>query len=449
MTEKTLLEAKGVNVVYEPARGINIMAVRDVDLNLRAGEFVGLVGESGCGKSTLGFALTRMLRPPARLSSGQILFDGQDISQLDGEDLRRQRRGGFALVLQSGMNALNPVRSIAKHFGDILKAHTREGEKWTKASIRERGAELLAKVQLDPDVLDRFPHELSGGMRQRVSIALALALEPKLIVFDEPTTALDVIVQKAVMATIKDLQRDEGFTAILISHDLGIVLEATDRVMVMYAGEIVEDQPSSELLRGPHHPYTEALLRCYADPRADEIELGGIPGAPPDLSQEVAGCPFTPRCPLAEDICHQQDPPLVARDAGLIACHVRAPAPGTPRDEAPPAEAPPVTSPRVADVPAARAEAPVATAPTVPAGTVPVEAAPAAADPVKADPVKADPVKADPVKAAPAAADPTEAAPVAAAPANEEAAGTATVPTQKTTEPVPAPTSTEEADHAG
>jgi oligopeptide/dipeptide ABC transporter ATP-binding protein len=319
-----LLAAKGVNVVYEPARGVRIWSVRDVNVTLRPGEFVGLVGESGCGKSTLGFALTRMLRPPAKLESGEIVFDDKDISLLGGEDLRRQRRGGFALVLQSGMNALNPVRTIGHHFGDILKAHKVEGEHWGRAEIRHRGAELLDKVQLDASLLDRYPHELSGGMRQRVSIALALSLQPRMIIFDEPTTALDVIVQKAVMQTIKDLQREDGFTAILISHDLGVVLEATDRVMVMYAGEIVEDQPSRSLGTGAHHPYTEALLRCYADPRAEEIHLGGIPGTPPDLSLSLAGCPFTPRCPLAEDICRDEDPPLTALGNGMAACHVRA-----------------------------------------------------------------------------------------------------------------------------
>ena len=322
--DSPLLAAKGVNVVYEPARGVRIWSVRDVNVTLREGEFVGLVGESGCGKSTLGFALTRMLRPPAKLQSGEIFFNGKDISLLDGEDLRRQRRGGFALVLQSGMNALNPVRTVAHHFGDILKAHKVEGEGWSRAEIRHRGGELLDKVQLDSSLLDRYPHELSGGMRQRVSIALALALQPRMIIFDEPTTALDVIVQKAVMQTIKDLQREDGFTAILISHDLGVVLEATDRVMVMYAGEIVEDQPSRSLVAGAHHPYTEALLRCYADPRAEEIHLGGIPGTPPDLSLSLAGCPFTPRCPLAEDICRQQDPPLTPLGSGSAACHVRA-----------------------------------------------------------------------------------------------------------------------------
>ena len=318
-SEELLLDAEGVSVAYVPQRGMRIWSVRDVDLALKHGEFVGLVGESGCGKSTLGFALTRMLMPPAQLIGGRILFDGKDIASLSGEQLRLARRGGFALVLQSGMNALNPVRTIGHHFGDILKAH---GFGADRAS--ERGAELLAKVHLDADVLDRYPHELSGGMRQRVSIALVLSLEPKLIVFDEPTTALDVIVQGAVMQTIQELQRTQQFTAILISHDLGIVLEATDRILVMYAGQIVEDQPSGDLLTGLHHPYTEALLSCYADPRADEVTLGGIPGSPPDLSKDIQGCPFAPRCPLVQDICRKVDPPLEPLGHGLAACHVRA-----------------------------------------------------------------------------------------------------------------------------
>jgi oligopeptide/dipeptide ABC transporter ATP-binding protein len=320
----SLLSAEKVNVVYEPSRGQRIWSVRDVDLELAEGEFVGLVGESGCGKSTLGYALTRMQRPPARLEGGTITFDGTDIASLEGEDLRKQRRNGFALVLQSGMNALNPVRTIGNHFGDILRAHQREGEDWNRRAIHERGAELLAKVNLDADVLDRYPHELSGGMRQRVAIALALSLEPRLIVFDEPTTALDVVVQHAVMETIQELQRTNGFTALLISHDLGVVLEATDRVLVMYAGEIVEDQPAADLLTGPHHPYTEALLSCYADPRADEVVLGGIPGSPPDLSLDLQGCPFAPRCPEVEDICRRIDPPLTPLGRGQVACHVRA-----------------------------------------------------------------------------------------------------------------------------
>jgi oligopeptide/dipeptide ABC transporter ATP-binding protein len=318
-----LLSARGVNVVYRPARGVRIWSVRDVDLELAEGEFVGLVGESGCGKSTLGYALTRMLRPPGRLSGGRITFDGNDIAALEGEQLRRVRRNGFALVLQSGMNALNPVRTVERHFADILRAHQRPGEDWKSAAVRERGAQLLAGVDLDADMLHRYPHELSGGMRQRTVIALALALEPRLIVFDEPTTALDVVVQQSVMRTIKQLQRSQGFTALLISHDLGVVLEATDRVLVMYAGRIVEDQPSGRLLTGRHHPYTEALLGCYADPRAERVELGGIPGSPPDLSLPPAGCPFAPRCAEVQDICRRVDPPLEPLGRGVAACHVR------------------------------------------------------------------------------------------------------------------------------
>jgi oligopeptide/dipeptide ABC transporter ATP-binding protein len=319
-----LLSARGVNVVYEPARGTRIWSVRDVDLDLAEGEFVGLVGESGCGKSTLGYALTRMLRPPARLAGGHITFAGSDIARLEGEELRRARRNGFALVLQSGMNALNPVRTVENQLRDILRAHARSGEDWGRDAVRVRGGQLLDKVRLEPDVLRRYPHELSGGMRQRVAIALALALEPRLIVFDEPTTALDVVVQRAVMDTIVELQRTNNFTAMLISHDLGVVLEATDRVLVMYAGRIVEDQPAADLLTGPHHPYTEALLDCYADPRADEVELGGIPGSPPDLSVAEDGCAYAPRCPLVEDYNRRVRPELMPLARGAVACHVRA-----------------------------------------------------------------------------------------------------------------------------
>jgi oligopeptide/dipeptide ABC transporter ATP-binding protein len=336
MTEQSdqqiLLDAQGVDVTYAPAGARPVHAVRDVSLTLREGEFVGIVGESGCGKSTLGFALTRLLQPPARLTGGRILFDGTDLASLDGGALRAQRRNGIALVLQSGMNALSPVRSVEHHLRDILRAHARDGEDVSKHAVRRRGVALLDQVRLPADVLERFPHELSGGMRQRVSIALALSLDPRLIVFDEPTTALDVIVQRAVMRTIQDLQRERGFTAILISHDLGVVLEATDRVLVMYAGRVVEDQPSKRLLTGEHHPYTEALLGCYADPRADEVVLGGIPGSPPDLSQPQQGCSFAPRCPLAEDVCLQVDPRLAPLGAGWAACHVRAPASGVPKE---------------------------------------------------------------------------------------------------------------------
>ncbi|TDE99055.1 ABC transporter ATP-binding protein [Occultella glacieicola] len=268
----TLLDVDDVSIVYEPRGAEPVTAVRGATFSLEQGEFVGLVGESGSGKSTLGFALTGLAKAPARISSGRIAFDGTDIAHLDGEDLRRQRRGGFAMVLQSGMNALNPVRTIANHFADIFAAH----EHVPRGRRRERAVELVEKVELPASVLDRYPGELSGGMRQRVAIALAMSLDPRLLVFDEPTTALDVLVQRAVMDTIIELQREENFTAILVSHDLGVVLESTARVLVMHDGVIVEDGPSARILTDPQDDYTRMLLSHYADPRAEVVELPGL-----------------------------------------------------------------------------------------------------------------------------------------------------------------------------
>ncbi|HXH33822.1 MAG TPA: ABC transporter ATP-binding protein [Plantibacter sp.] len=268
-----LLEVRDLSVVYESTGAAPVQAVDHVSFSVGAGEFIGLVGESGSGKSTLGFAATRLQKPPARINGGQIFFGGKDIRELGDEELRSQRQGGFAMVLQSGMNALNPVRTIRNHFVDIFKAHGHVSrDRWDA-----RMTELVEKVGLTPQVLARFPGELSGGMRQRVSIALALSLEPRLMVFDEPTTALDVLVQHAIMDTITELQQAEGFTAILISHDLGVVLEATQRVLVMHEGRIVEDAPSRDILERPQDPYTKMLLSHYADPRAAVVELPGFP----------------------------------------------------------------------------------------------------------------------------------------------------------------------------
>ncbi|PZE86536.1 ABC transporter ATP-binding protein [Curtobacterium sp. MCBD17_032] len=271
--QDVLLDVRDLSVVYESAGQTAVQAVDHVSFSLRKGEFVGLVGESGSGKSTLGYALTRLQKPPARTNGGSIVFGGADIRDLDDEALRQQRQGGFAMVLQSGMNALNPVRTIRNHFIDVFKAHGHvPRERWDG-----RMRELIGKVKLPETMLARYPGELSGGMRQRVSIALALSLEPQLMVFDEPTTALDVLVQHAVMDTIIALQRSEGFTAILISHDLGIVLEATERVLVMHEGRIVEDGRSLEVLRDPQDDYTKMLLSHYADPRAEVVSLPGFP----------------------------------------------------------------------------------------------------------------------------------------------------------------------------
>ncbi|MCH4209897.1 ABC transporter ATP-binding protein [Bifidobacterium sp.] len=268
----SLLNVNNLSIEYDTPGIEPVKAVNDVSFSLEQGEFVGLVGESGSGKSTLGFALTRLSKPPARISHGTVLFDGKDIRALSDEELRRQRQGGFAMVLQSGMNALNPVRTIRKHFTDIFKAHKHV----PKSRFEARSRELIAKVGLPERTLDRYPGELSGGMRQRVSVALALSLDPKLMVFDEPTTALDVLVQHEVMDTIRELQAQEGFTAMLISHDLGIVLESTSRVLVMHNGSIVEDAPSERILHAPQDDYTKMLLSHYGDPRAEEVSVPGL-----------------------------------------------------------------------------------------------------------------------------------------------------------------------------
>ena len=268
----SLLTIDHLSIDYATPGETPVHAVKDANFTIEQGEFVGLVGESGSGKSTLGFAITRLSPPSAVIAGGRVLFDDKDITTLSAEQLRAQRQGGFAMVLQSGMNALNPVRTIRKHFIDIYKAHGHvKKDQWEKCSL-----ELIGKVGLPERTLDRYPGELSGGMRQRVAIALALSLEPKLMVFDEPTTALDVLVQHEVMNTIRELQKQEGFTAILISHDLGIVLESTTRVMVMHDGVIVEDAHSEQILRNPQDDYTKMLLSHYGDPRAEKVSVPGL-----------------------------------------------------------------------------------------------------------------------------------------------------------------------------
>ena len=288
-----LLRVQNLSVEYDSPDQEPVKAVEDVSFSLDQGEFVGLVGESGSGKSTLGFAVTRLSKPPARISKGRVLFGGKDITTLSQEELRRQRCGGFAMVLQSGMNALNPVRTVRKHFVDIYKAHGNVEKKDYETHSRQ----LVEKVGLQDSVLNAYPGELSGGMRQRVSISLALALEPKLMVFDEPTTALDVLVQHEVMGTIRELQKQEGFTAILISHDLGVVLESTQRVLVMHNGRIVEDAPSERILTDPQDDYTKMLLSHYGDPRAEHVSVPGLkPRDEAAASGSVGGTP-----PQADD----------------------------------------------------------------------------------------------------------------------------------------------------
>lgn len=314
-----LVQVEDLQVSYGSAP--EVRAVRGVSLDLHEGEFVGLLGESGCGKSTLGNAILRLLEPPARITGGRIRFAGRDITTLDDRALRDIRWRDVSTVFQSSMSSLNPVLTIEAQFADVIEAHT---TKRSARQIRDRIGELLHMVMIEPEFMRFYPHELSGGMKQRVCLALALALEPRFVLLDEPTTGLDVVVQREILDNLRTLQKSSGFAVLLISHDLGTVMEISDRVLVMYAGEIVESQGAAGALTRPQHPYTRGLLRSYADPRAGTIDVGYIPGRPPDLAQPVTQCTFAPRCPEAVSRCWTTPPQLVAVGDGLAACHVAA-----------------------------------------------------------------------------------------------------------------------------
>ena len=306
-----VLRATGVCVEYAGPRPTR--AVRDVTIELRRGEVLGIAGESGCGKSTLAYALTRMLRPPAELTAGSVTFfpaDGGavDIMALSSADLRTLRWNKISMVFQSAMNALNPVTSLAKQFDDIFRAHRPEMH---RAARLGRSRELLDMVGIDPGRVHGYAHELSGGMRQRVVIAMALALEPEVVIMDEPTTALDVVVQREILDEIERLREELGFSVIFITHDLSLLLEISDRLAVMYAGEVIEYAPSEQVGTDPAHPYTLGLLRSFPDMRGVRRELRGVPGTPPDLRDGFPGCPFQPRCEYGFDPCLDAHPALL------------------------------------------------------------------------------------------------------------------------------------------
>jgi peptide/nickel transport system ATP-binding protein len=285
---ETLLELRGLEVDYGRAR-----AVAGVDLQIRAGEIVGLAGESGCGKTTIASSVLRILRPPGRISGGEILFRGEDILRLKPDELRKFRWRNVSIVFQGAMNSLNPLMRVGDQFVDTLRAHERIDRK--RALVR--AGELLDLVGIDPRRLRAYPHELSGGMRQRVIIAIALSLTPELIVMDEPTTALDVVVQREILQQVDALKREFGFAVLFITHDVSLLLEFADRVSIMYAGEIVETTSAERLATKPLHPYTQGLLASFPPLTGPLTQLTGIPGAPPDLRDPPTGCRFHPRCP--------------------------------------------------------------------------------------------------------------------------------------------------------
>lgn len=312
----SLLEVSELSVAYQ-SRGLSVLATRDATLSVEAGRLTAVVGESGSGKSTLGAAIAGTLPGAARVVGGSVVFDGQHMIGLNQSEWARSRGGGIAVMPQNSLNSLNPVLRIEGHFWDVLRSRQRI----RRADARSQAAALLAKVGLNEDTLVRYPHELSGGMRQRICLAIVLCLRPRLIVFDEPTTALDVLTQQQVITTIAELQRSEGFAGLLISHDLGFALQHTSQTVIMYGGRIIEQLPSDRVLTDAQHPYTQALLRCYADPRADVVSLAGIPGRPPDLSLGVeTSCLFAPRCMHAHARCEQERPDLHSVADGQVAC---------------------------------------------------------------------------------------------------------------------------------
>jgi peptide/nickel transport system ATP-binding protein len=317
---QTLVELRGLTVDYGLVR-----AVDGVDLDINAGEVLGLAGESGCGKSTVANTVMQILRPPARLVSGSVRFKGDDLIGKSAEQLRRYRWRNVAMVFQSAMNALNPVMRIGDQFVDTMKAHERIDRKAALASA----GELLEIVGIDPRRLRAYPHELSGGMRQRVIIAIALSLNPELLILDEPTTALDVVVQREILQQIDALKRDFGFATLFITHDLSLLIEFADRIAIMYAGEIVELADSHTLHEDPRHPYTRGLMESFPPLTGPRARLIGIPGSPPDLAAPPSGCRFHPRCPLcvpAEPLYDKQvsERPVLREVVPdhFVACHL-------------------------------------------------------------------------------------------------------------------------------
>jgi peptide/nickel transport system ATP-binding protein len=315
-----VLEVQGLSVSYATPHG-TAQAVSGVDLTLRRGEFLGLAGESGCGKSTLALAVSRLLPPAGTVTGGRVLFHPAadppaaapvDVLDLAGEQLRSFRWRQLSMVFQSAMNSLNPVMRVGSQLGDAIRAHDR---RMSRAERTARCAELLDMVGVGSGHLRSYPHQLSGGMRQRVMIAMALALDPQVVLMDEPTTALDVVVQREILDEIRALQSRLGFAVLFITHDLSLLLDLADRIAVMYGGSIVEEAPAVDVIAGAAHPYTVGLLNSFPALDGPVRELSGIPGSPPSLRQLPAGCLFAPRCPRAAADCLAERPRLLAGSA--------------------------------------------------------------------------------------------------------------------------------------
>jgi peptide/nickel transport system ATP-binding protein len=307
------LAVSGLKAYYFTEKG-PIKAVDGVNLQLSGSESMGIVGESACGKTTLGAALMRSMQPPGKIVGGIIMLNDNDILKMAEQEFNRSVRWKkIAMVFQGAMNALDPVYSVESQLQEILREHGFGG------NVEEKISESLSAVGLDPSVARRYPHELSGGMKQRVVIAMALLLEPDLLIADEPTTALDVLVQSQIIALLKRLRKEKGITIILITHDLALVAQLADRIGIMYAGQLVEVGSADEVYKSPKHPYTHALIAAVPRLRSKEKKINFVAGSPPSLLSPPAGCRFYARCPHAMDVC-KKDPPEFPTKTGYVRC---------------------------------------------------------------------------------------------------------------------------------
>ncbi|MDE2716637.1 MAG: ABC transporter ATP-binding protein [Chloroflexota bacterium] len=301
---------------YSTRQG-EVKAIQDVSFDLARGQSLGLVGESGCGKTSLANCLMRLLPDNARLVGGQVFLDDEDLLSLSEEDIRKVRWRRISMVFQAAMNSLDPVYKVGQQVVDAIETH---GVETTVADARERVARLFRMVGLDPQLMERYPHEFSGGMRQRAVIAMALSCDPDIIIADEPTTALDVIVQDRILRELKGIQEELRMSIIYITHDIAVVAEVTDRIGVMYAGNLVELGDTTDVFRSPLHPYTEALMSSFPSVSGEKRPLASLSGEPPNLANLPSGCTFHPRCAYATDICRQERPPRVSRGSQWAAC---------------------------------------------------------------------------------------------------------------------------------
>ncbi|ANF22305.1 ABC transporter ATP-binding protein [Thermococcus piezophilus] len=303
---KNVLEVKDLKMYYFTSKGV-VKAVDNITFNLKKGEVLGLAGESGCGKSSLGFTLMGMPTPPGKIVGGSVKIDGREIVGLPEDVLRKEIRWQrISMIFQGAMNALNPVYTVGYQMIEPLLLH----KDMDKEDALDRAQKYLELVGLPPDIVYRYPHELSGGMKQRVIIATALLLEPDVVIADEPTTALDVVVQAQIINLMKKLKKELGLSMIFITHDLSILAEISDRVAIMYAGKIIEIGDSEKIYYEPAHPYTQKLLAAIPRLHEDIEKLEFIPGQPPNLITPPKGCRFHPRCPYAMQVCKEQEPEL-------------------------------------------------------------------------------------------------------------------------------------------